>query len=109
MLKCPRCDQRLSIIAFITDLVIVRKILAHLHLPTTLSPPLPARLDAQLGFDLAPADRAFRRVDSILPRPTAHHRALTDTCAYRLGVLHDPVIAYEAPSATSIQRSAKNK
>ena len=52
VLKCPECDQRLSIVAFITDLLVVRQILAHLRLPTTLSPPAPARLDAQLGFDL---------------------------------------------------------
>jgi hypothetical protein len=51
VLKCPRCDQRLSIIAFITDLLVVRKILAHLHLPTTLSPPSPARLDVQIDLD----------------------------------------------------------
>jgi hypothetical protein len=51
VLKCPKCDERLSIIAFITDLLVVRKILAHLHLPTTLSPPSPARLDVQLDLD----------------------------------------------------------
>ena len=33
-------------------LLVVRQILAHLRLPTTLSPPAPARLDVQLGFDL---------------------------------------------------------
>ena len=34
VLQCPRCRGRLSIIAFITDLIVVGKILAHLRLPT---------------------------------------------------------------------------
>jgi hypothetical protein len=52
VLNCPNCHGRLSVIAFITDLVIVRKILEHLKLPTTLVPPAPSRLDEQLLLDL---------------------------------------------------------
>ena len=53
VLRCPRCDGRLAIIAFITDVIVVHKILAHLKLPTTLDPPLRSRFDEQLSFDFA--------------------------------------------------------
>ena len=56
VLSCPRCHGRLKIIAFITELAVVRKILAHLRLPTELQDPLPARLPPQLELDLELAD-----------------------------------------------------
>jgi len=51
VLECPMCQGRLSIIAFITDLIVVGKILAHLRLPTASEPPRPSRFEEQLGFD----------------------------------------------------------
>jgi len=59
VLECPRCHGRLKIIAFITELAVVHKILAHLRLPTELPEPLPARLPPQLELELdaeLPAD-----------------------------------------------------
>ena len=56
LLSCPRCHGRLKIIAFITELAVVRKILAHLRLPTELQEPLPARLPPQLELDLELGD-----------------------------------------------------
>jgi hypothetical protein len=53
VLSCPRCHGQLQIIAFITELAVLRKILAHLRLPTELEEPLPARLPPQLELDLA--------------------------------------------------------
>jgi len=51
VLECPKCQKRLSIIAFITDVIVVGKILAHLRLPTASEPPRPSRFDEQLGLD----------------------------------------------------------
>ena len=58
VLECPKCQGRLSIIAFITDVIVVGKILAHLRLPTATEPPQPSRFEAQLGldFDIATDD-----------------------------------------------------
>jgi hypothetical protein len=50
VLQCPNCPGRLSVIAFITNVVVVAKILAHLKLPTTVQPPAPARLQQQLDL-----------------------------------------------------------
>ena len=52
VLSCPRCHGQLKIIAFITELAVVQKILAHLRLPTELEEPLPARLPPQLDLEL---------------------------------------------------------
>jgi hypothetical protein len=52
VLRCPRClAQPLRLIAFITDAEVVTKILTHLHLPTDLPPPAPARRSPQLDLD----------------------------------------------------------
>jgi hypothetical protein len=51
VLECPECQGRLSIIAFITDVIVVGKILAHLRLPTASEPPRPSRFEEQLGLD----------------------------------------------------------
>ena len=52
-LVCPSCGASMSIIAFITDPVPVRSVLAHLDLPTRPPPLSPARAPPQgiLGFD----------------------------------------------------------
>ena len=52
VLTCPRCTGRMSILAFITDLAVVTKILQHLRLPTALPEPLPARLPPQQELEL---------------------------------------------------------
>lgn len=57
VLSCPRCHGQLKIIAFITELALVHKILAHLRLPTELPEPLPARLPPQLQLDLELGDQ----------------------------------------------------
>lgn len=52
LLRCPRClNGPLLIIAFITDLAVVERILPHLGLPTDLPAPAPARHPAQLAWD----------------------------------------------------------
>ena len=50
-LDCPKCGAALSVIAYITELAVVRKILAHLGLPDGSTELAPARLPAELGFD----------------------------------------------------------
>jgi hypothetical protein len=44
----------LSVIAYITGLAVVRKILEHLGLPSGLSEPAPARLPRDLSFEFDP-------------------------------------------------------
>jgi hypothetical protein len=43
VLACPRCGGRLRLLATIAHPEAIRRILAHLGLPTTLPQPLPAR------------------------------------------------------------------
>jgi hypothetical protein len=43
VLACPTCGGRLRLIATIDDPAVIRRILGHLGLPTTLERPLPAR------------------------------------------------------------------
>jgi hypothetical protein len=43
VLACPRCDGRLRLIATIASPEAIRRILAHIGLPTTLPRPSPAR------------------------------------------------------------------
>lgn len=50
-LDCPKCGGALSVIAYITELSVVKKILAHLGLPDSSTELAPARLPAELGFD----------------------------------------------------------
>jgi hypothetical protein len=73
VLQCPRCPGRLSVIAFITDLVVVSNILAHLQLPTTLQPPAPARLDEQLDlvFDIDHLPAGHRHSWPATPLPSS--------------------------------------
>jgi hypothetical protein len=56
VLRCARCGGRLRFVAAIDDPEVVRRILAHLGLPTSIAPPLPARPPpgfAQASFDWA--------------------------------------------------------
>ena len=50
-IKCPKCLATLSVIAYITDPVVIVKILRHLNLPTSLPAKSPARLPPQLSID----------------------------------------------------------
>ena len=43
-LRCPKCQTAMVVLAFITDLRIVKKILDYLKLPTSPPPLAPARL-----------------------------------------------------------------
>jgi len=55
-LTCPHCDGPRRLIAQFTDPIVVRKILAHLGLPTEPPPrPAPARARGQLDFARAAA------------------------------------------------------
>jgi hypothetical protein len=54
-LDCPRCSATLSVIAYVTELAAVRKILEHLGLPSGAPEPAPARLPRELDFDFEPA------------------------------------------------------
>jgi hypothetical protein len=51
VLECPHCGTRRKLIAWITDGVVVRKILDHLGLPS--EPPIlaRARVGEELDFD----------------------------------------------------------
>jgi hypothetical protein len=51
--RCEKCDGRMAIIAFITEQLIVRKILEHLRLPTGIVPPAPIIRRTQLDIDFA--------------------------------------------------------
>ena len=43
VLACPRCGDRLELIALIEDPTVIRRILGHLGLPTEVATPRPAR------------------------------------------------------------------
>ncbi len=52
LLRCPRCDGKMQIIAALSEPSIVAKVLAHLDLPTTLPQPAPARAPPCFEGDL---------------------------------------------------------
>jgi hypothetical protein len=61
VLKCPRCGDRLELIALIEDPRVVRRILSHLGLATEVpaarparSPPLPATSRGEMGASALP-------------------------------------------------------
>jgi hypothetical protein len=57
VLKCPRCPTgALVVLAFITDIQVVLRILSHLKLPTEVPVPAPARLGPQLELEWDPTD-----------------------------------------------------
>ena len=53
-LDCPNCGGTLSVIAYITELAVARKILTHLGLPAENTELAPARLPDELSFDFGP-------------------------------------------------------
>jgi hypothetical protein len=59
------------VIAYITELTVVRKILAHLGLPSAAPEPAAARLPRELGFDFEPVRSASRELDVDAPLATA--------------------------------------
>jgi hypothetical protein len=59
-LSCPTCGATLSVIAFITALAVVRKILEHLGLPSGTPVLAPARLPKELSLDLELQDLPTR-------------------------------------------------
>jgi hypothetical protein len=71
-LDCPRCGATLSVIAYVTELVVVRKILEHLGLPSASPELAPARLPRELGFDFEPDHQATgSKLDDAEPPATA--------------------------------------
>ena len=52
VLECPNCGGRRKLIAFISDGVVVRKILDHLGVPSEPPRLTPARVSEELAFDL---------------------------------------------------------
>ena len=59
-------------IAYVTELVAVRKILEHLGLPSGAPEPAPARLPRELGFDFEPDHQATgSKLDAAEPPATA--------------------------------------
>lgn len=65
VLQCEKCDGPMEIIAFITEQLVIRKILEHLRLPTSIVPPAPIIRRTQLDLDL-PAPKP-RRLPSASP------------------------------------------
>jgi hypothetical protein len=64
-LDCPRCGATLSVIAYITQVAVVRKILEHLGLSAAPTELAPARLPDELGsaFDVAPDEPSSTEAD----------------------------------------------
>jgi len=50
VLKCPHCGGLRELIAFLTDGLVVRKILVHLGLPTEAPSLAPARAPPEFEF-----------------------------------------------------------
>jgi hypothetical protein len=72
-LSCPRCSRRMepvpmTVLAFITDSDVVRRILSHLHLPTSPPPLAKARIaGSPLAFPLEDGEMpALERVDAAM-------------------------------------------
>jgi hypothetical protein len=57
-LKCPRCSTAMTVVAFLSDPSVVRRILRHLRLPTDAPPISPARSPAEERLDLIEWDPA---------------------------------------------------
>ena len=53
VLICPHCQGRMNRIQLVEDPVVIRRVLTHLGLPTSLPPVAPARdpPQAELDFD----------------------------------------------------------
>ena len=74
VLVCARCGGPLTVVAYITEVAVVAKILTHLGLPTTPPPLFPARRRGQMELlddrptDCAPAEPLPRRGGRAPPR-----------------------------------------
>ena len=74
ILVCARCAGPLTVVAYITEVAVVAKILAHLGLPTTPPPLSPARRRGQMELlddwppESAPAESLPRRGGRAPPR-----------------------------------------
>jgi len=66
-LDCPKCGGTLSVIAFITELAVVRTILEHLGLPAGTPPLASARLPRELAFDFEADDHRGTETDEAEP------------------------------------------
>jgi hypothetical protein len=55
VLQCPKCNGRLRVLAVITERASLRRILAHLGLPTEATPPARARDPTDDLHDVEPA------------------------------------------------------
>jgi hypothetical protein len=76
VLQCPRCEHgRLDVIAFITDALVVRKILAHLGLPAVLPAAQPIVRTDQLALDLGASASPARATPPTRPRGRPSGRA----------------------------------
>ena len=70
VLKCENCGGRMTILAFLTERAVVKKILEHLVLPATGPPKAPARGPAQLELDERPDPIAG--LNALSPRARLH-------------------------------------
>jgi hypothetical protein len=71
-LDCPKCGGTLSVIAFITELAVVRKIIDHLGLPAGPTELAPARLPKELSFDFELDEHPSRQPEDTDPYAAAH-------------------------------------
>jgi hypothetical protein len=76
-LDCPKCGATLSVIAYITELAVVRKILEHLGLPSAPTELAPARLPDELDFDFdadcdEPCDAELEHPEQFGPEVAGH-------------------------------------
>jgi hypothetical protein len=70
VLHCARCGGRLRFVAAIDDPEVVRRILGHLGLPTSIAPPLPAR--SPPAPCLLPAHRREQHQAEALREPSSY-------------------------------------
>ena len=83
--RLPEMRRHLSVIAYITKIAVVRKIIAHLGLPSAPAELAPARLPSELVFDVdVDEQRATERIAFICP--TGHRVAKTACNRYHCGL-----------------------
>jgi len=104
-LDCPTCGGALSVIAYITETAVVRRILQHLGLPAGCPQLAPPACPKELGFDFEPdgplQHRDPRGAPFGSPRPWPSGidpRPLTDTPPSRL-----PLALCDDEKATSVR------
>jgi hypothetical protein len=85
-LDCPKCGAALSVIAYITEIALVRKILAHLGLPAAPTDLAPARLPDALDFD---SDADVDQLRSTVLEQTERCGTAVAGCGGRGPPLHD--------------------